>query len=501
MKPGRAGSRATKPARAMKPERAGSRAMRVLSVASEVAPLVKTGGLADVAGALPAALAPHGVALRTLMPGYRSVVQAVEDVTVLADLPDLFGGAGKILGVTAGGLDLLILDAPHLFARDGSPYLGPDGRDWPDNPERFAALSWAAMAIARDGLDDGWRPDIVHCHDWQAALAPYYLRTDAPGVPSLLTIHNIAFQGIAPPDMCARLHIAQTDFHPGLAEYYGQISALKAGLVSADMLSTVSPTYARELMTPDFGMGLDGVLRARRGDLVGILNGIDTDAWSPATDPAITAYDTPPGKAPNRAALLAEFGLPQTDGPLCVVISRLTEQKGLDLLLDALPALTDRGGSLALLGSGDADLEKRGRDTADAYPNVAVRIGYDEALSHRMMAGGDAILIPSRFEPCGLTQLYGLRYGTVPVVALTGGLADTVIDASDAGLKAGVATGLTVHPLSVDSLRDSLGRLCDLYADPPVWRKIQDNGMHHPVGWNTSGAEYAALYRRLADGH
>jgi starch synthase len=474
--------------------------VKVLSVTSECAPLIKTGGLADVAGALPAALAPSGVAIRTLLPGYPAVMAAVKDATVLADLPDLFGGAGRVLGAVAGGIDLLVLDAPHLFARDGNPYLGPDGRDWPDNPERFAALSWAAMVIARDGLSDGWTPALVHGHDWQAGLAPYYMRRHAPGTKSVLSIHNIAFQGLAPPWRLASMRIDAGDFHPGFVEYYGQISALKTGLITADKLTTVSPTYARELLTPDFGMGLQGVLRDRRADLTGILNGIDLTIWNPADDPDITAFKTPKGKAANRAALMREFDLPDGDGPLCVVISRLTEQKGLDLLLSALPMLTDRGGRLALLGSGQPDLEAAWRAAASRNPNLSVRIGYDEPLSHRMIAGGDAILIPSRFEPCGLTQLYGLRYGTVPLVALTGGLADTVIDASDAGLKAGVATGLTVYPLTTDTLRDALTRMCDLFAQPAVWTRMQRNAMRHPVGWESSGAAYAALYTDITDG-
>ncbi len=473
--------------------------MRVLSVTSECAPLVKTGGLADVAGALPGALVAHGVGVRTLLPGYPGVLAALGDGVPLLDLPDHFGGAARILGARAAGLDLLVLDAPHLFARPGNPYLGPDGRDWPDNPERFAALSWAAMVVARDGLTDGWRPAVVHGHDWQAALAPYYLRRHTGGVPSVLSIHNIAFQGLAAPWRLTSMRIAAEDFHPGLAEYWGQVSALKTGLMMADRLTTVSPTYAREILTPEFGMGLQGVLRERRPDLTGILNGIDTTAWNPETDPAITPYNQGRGKAPNRAALQAEFGLPDGDGPLCIVVSRLTEQKGLDLLRDALPSLTDQGGRLALLGSGDPALEQAWRDAA-AHPNVSVKIGYDEALSHRMMAGADAILIPSRFEPCGLTQLYGLRYGTIPVVALTGGLADTVIDASDAGLAAGAATGITVHPLTVSSLRDAIDRLCALFSDPKVWTRMVRNAMRHPVGWDRSGAAYAALYRDLVDG-
>ena len=473
--------------------------MKVLSVASECAPLVKTGGLADVAGALPPALAAEGVEMKTLLPGYPAVMAALGPATEVRATGDLFGAPARVLSAQAAGLDLLVLDAPHFFDRPGSIYLGPDGRDWPDSPERYAALCWIAMEIARDGAA-GWKPDLVHAHDWQGGLAPYYLRKHLPRVPSVLTIHNIAFQGLAPADRIAALGLDPGDFHPGGIEYYGQLSALKAGLVYASRLTTVSPTYARELLTPEFGMGLDGLLRQRQGDLVGILNGIDLEAWNPATDPAVTPYTTPEGKAANRAALRAEFGLPDAPGPLCVVVSRLTEQKGLDLLIDAMPALVAHGGQLALLGTGTRWLEDAWRAAAERLPGgVAVRIGYDEALSHRMMAGGDAIVIPSRFEPCGLTQLYGLRYGTIPVVALTGGLADTVIPASDAGLRAGVATGLQVYPLSSDALRAALVQLCALHSDRSVWTRLQENAMRHPVGWEISAAEYAALYRVLTD--
>ena len=469
-------------------------AIRVLSVTSECAPLVKTGGLADVAGALPGALAGQGVEMRTLLPGYRAVLEALDGATPVARIPTLFGGPGRLLAGRAAGLDLLVVEAPHLFDRAGGPYLDTDGHDWPDNPERFAALARVAADIAACRLGD-WRPDLVHCHDWQAGLVPYYLRRDKTGVPSVLTIHNIAFQGLAPMARASGLGIVGADLDKEGVEYWGQVSMLKAGLVFADRLTTVSPTYAEELMTPDFGMGLDGVLRARRADLGGILNGIDLDAWSPGTDPEIRPYKTPRGKPANRAALRAELGLPEAPGPLCVVVSRLTEQKGLDLLLEALPRLLARGGQLAVLGSGAAALEGAFRAVDD--PNVAVRIGYDEALSHRMIAGGDAILVPSRFEPCGLTQLYGLRYGALPLVARTGGLADTVIDANPAALRAGVATGVQFSPLTQVALSDALMRLCALHRQPETWARMQRNAMKQPVDWADSAAEYARLYERL----
>ncbi|MDO5631668.1 MAG: glycogen synthase GlgA [Paracoccus sp. (in: a-proteobacteria)] len=476
--------------------------IRVLSVASECAPLVKTGGLADVVGALPHALRAQGVQMRTLIPGYPDVMNALDDTTVAASFDHLFGGHGRVLAGTAAGLDLLVLDAPHLFARGGNPYLDPDGRDWWDNPERFAALSWVAAQIARQGLADGWRPHVLHGHDWQAGLIPEYLHNLGRGnTRVVMTVHNIAFTGPADASRIPALWLDPARYHSGAYEFYGHVSALKAGLMGADRITTVSPAYARELMTPEFGMGLDGVIRHRQADLIGILNGIDTDVWNPATDPLIQPYADAHGKAANKTLLQREFGLPQdAPGPLCIVVSRMSHQKGLDLLIQALPALLEQGGQLALLGSGEASLQDAFRAAAADHPNVAIRIGYDEALSHRMMAGGDAIVIPSRFEPCGLTQMYGLRYGTLPVVALTGGLADTVINASPAAMARGVATGIQFSPVGAQPLRNALTDLCALYRQPDLWAQMQANAMAQPVGWDQSAHAYAAIYRDLLTG-
>jgi starch synthase len=460
--------------------------------------LVKTGGLADVVGALPAALAAEGVQMRTLLPGFPAVMAAITETAHLYDDPDLFGGPARIIAATASGLDLIVIDAPHLYSRPGNIYLGPDGRDWADNPERFAALSWVAARIATEGAGD-WRPHVIHAHDWQAGLVPEYLHQmgNPHRVKTILTIHNIAFHGLADPRRLSALRLSANRYTREGFEFWGRVSALKAGLVGSDRLTTVSPTYAAELMRDEFGMGLDGVMRQRRGVLSGILNGIDEDAWNPATDTAIASpYATPAGKSANKQALCTEMGLPNAAGPLCVVVSRLTEQKGLDLLLESLPTLLARGGQLALLGSGDKWMEDAFRNAA-RDDNVAVRIGYDESLSHRLIAGGDAILVPSRFEPCGLTQLYGLRYGTIPVVALTGGLADTVINASPAALAAQAATGIQFTPVTADSLRGALDHLCDLHADTAIWTQMQDNAMRQPVGWGPSAKAYAGLYRDL----
>jgi starch synthase len=478
---------------------------RVLSVASECVPLLKTGGLADVVGALPGALAACGWDMRVLLPAYRPLRARLADRAgswpaawpeVWSD-GDLFGGRGAVRAGQAEGLQVLLLDAPHLYDRDGGPYSGPAG-DWGDNPQRFAALSWVAARIAREGLADGWRPQVLHAHDWQGGLAPAYLAFGGPrDVRSVITIHNMAFQGWAPAPLLGALRLPAHEFHPGSLEYYGGLSALKAGLVTADAITTVSPTYADELSRPEFGMGLQGVISARAAVVSGILNGVDTALWSPAAaSPPFSAADLA-GKAAARAALCDEFGL-EVPGPLAILVSRLTDQKGIDLVPAVIPGFVEAGGGLIVLGSGDAALEAALRGLSARFPGrVGLRIGYDEALSHRLFAGGDAVLVPSRFEPCGLTQMYGLRFGTLPVVADVGGLADTVIGVSPATMAAGVATGITFHPTDATAFGQALRKLADLHARPQDWARVQANAMRHPVGWETSAAAYAALYNRL----
>ena len=470
---------------------------KILFVVSECAPLIKTGGLADVAGALPQALAAHGSEVRTLLPGYRAIMGKLGKTKIIQSFDDLFGGPAKLRSAKVGALDLLVIDAPHLYDRDGGIYIDAEGVDWTDNPERFAALSFVAATIAAKGAEK-WMPDVVHGHDWQAGLTPEYMHSLDVETPFVFTIHNIAFHGNASADKLQSLQLDSNRFNAEHFEFWGQISALKAALAGADKITTVSQTYAQELLTPEFGIGMDGILRARGNDLAGIVNGIDEDVWNPETDREIKAYKTPAGKAANKKALQKTFGLGTASGPLCVLVSRLTEQKGIDLLLEALPALLDNGGQLALLGTGAPELEVALSEAASVHPNVAVKIGYSEPLSHQMMAGGDAILVPSRFEPCGLTQLYGLRYGTLPLVALTGGLADTVINASPAALASGVATGVQFNPINAQSLAHAFGRLCDLYAQPDQWKKMQRNAMKQAVGWDTSAAKYQAIYDQLS---
>ncbi|KQN37055.1 glycogen synthase [Sphingomonas sp. Leaf407] len=467
--------------------------MRVLSVASEAYPLVKTGGLADVVGALPAALAPHGIETVTLLPGYPAVLKAASR-KVVRTWDDLLGEPARLLGGTIDGHPLLVLDAPTLFARDGGPYADATGRDWADNWRRFAALSRAAADIAT-GFD------LVHAHDWQAALTPAYLRYADSAVPSVVTIHNIAFQGRYDAAVFADLGLPDAAFALDGVEYYGGVGLLKAGLASASAITTVSPSYAEEIRRPAFGMGLEGLIEVRRDRVSGIVNGIDPAVWSPHADTALPApysVRTLARRRTNKRALEAAFDLARGDGPIFVVVSRLTWQKGMDVLADTLDTLVALGGRLALLGSGDAALEAAFLDAARRHPGaIGVRIGYDEALSHLLQGGGDAILIPSRFEPCGLTQLYGLAYGCVPVVARTGGLADTVIDANEAAVAAGVATGVQFGDVSVDGLVHALRRTIDLYRQPSLWGAIQRQGMRADFSWTRSGARYAALYRSL----
>ena len=469
---------------------------RVLSVASECVPLVKTGGLADVVGALPGALAGVGWDMRVLLPAYRALRPQAKDWPVVWEEADLWGGPGRVLAGEVAGVPLLLLDAPHLYDREGGPYSGPTG-EFPDNAIRFAALSWVGARIAREGLP-GWKPDILHAHDWQAGFAPAYLAYHGSGgVKSIITVHNIAFQGWAPAHMLGVLRLPGHAFHPDALEYYGGISSLKAALVTADWITTVSPNYAAELMRPEFGMGLQGVIAARGPVVSGILNGVDTGVWDPSQE--ATAFDRKAiaGKAAARVRLSEEFGL-EVPGPLAIVVSRLTDQKGIDLLPAVIPEFILGGGGLIVLGSGDPGLEASMRNLAARFPGrVAVRIGYDEGLSHRLFAGADAVLVPSRFEPCGLTQMYGLRYGALPVVSLVGGLADTVIGANPATLAAGAATGVIFHPVDALAFGKALTQILELYGQPKLWAKLRSNAMGHPVGWEASAKAYADLYERL----
>ena len=474
--------------------------MRLLAAASEVFPLMKTGGLADVMGALPPPLAKHGIETRTLIPGYPAVLAALGGAaeTVYA-MASLHGGAARVLAGKAAGLDLFVLDAPHLFDRPGNPYLGPDRSDWPDNPQRFAALARVAADIGL-GAIPGWVPGVVQCHDWQTGLAPAYLALSGGARPrTVMTIHNLAFTGQVPMALWRELGLPPESLGTDGVEFYGALGFMKAGLFYADAITTVSPTYAAEIQTPEFGCGFDGLLRSRAGVLHGILNGIDETVWNPWTDTHLPARFRR-GHLRNRtkvkAAVQAGLGLAvQPDTPLFGIVSRLTGQKGMDLALDRLPTLLQRGGQLAVLGTGEPGLEQAFRDAAAAHPGqVAAVIGYDEALAHQMMAGSDALLVPSRFEPCGLTQMTAMRYGALPVVSRVGGLADTVVDANEAAMRGGVATGI-VTDATAAGLERAVHRAMDLWSDRAAWAQAQRAGMAADLGWDASAARYAAVYR------
>ena len=472
--------------------------MRVLYVSTEVYPALKTGGLADVNAALPPALIALGADVRLLLPGFPALLDAAGALQPVAILPPMFGAQPvRVVRGMLGGVPAYLIDHPDFYARAGSPYTDPQGRDWPDNHLRFALLGWIAARFA-DGTFDDWRPDIVHGHDWHAGLVSAYLAArggDRPG--SVFTVHNLSYQGQFPAETFGDLRLPPHFFGLEGVEFYGSVNFIKAGLHYADRITTVSPTYAREIQGAAQGCGMDGLLRSRAGVLSGILNGVDPRAWSPASDPRIPArYDAGhlAGKAACKAALQKTLGLGSAaTGPLFGVVSRLTMQKGLDLLLAVLPRLIDGGGQLALLGTGNADLEEGFRAAAAAHPDtIAVRIGYDENLAHGIIAGSDVIVVPSRFEPCGLTQMYGLAYGTLPLVRNVGGLADTVRDASTAD-----GNGFVFGEATAEALGATLERTFGLWRDAAQWSVVRRRGMGKDLGWDASARSYLALYRAL----
>lgn len=480
--------------------------MKLLQVAAEIFPLVKTGGLADVMGALPQALAGCGHDVRLLLPGLPPIAEAVlAQETVLA-LGPLFGAARITLRrgrMPGSGLPVYVVDAPYLYRRPGSPYQTPAGPEWPDNAQRFGLLGWMAAHLAAGELDPAWTPQVVHAHDWHAAMACAYMAANpAIAAGTVFTVHNLAYQGLFPAGDFHLLGLPARLMNAGGLEFHHQLSFMKAGLKFADRVTTVSPTYAREIATAEHGAGLHGVIQGRAATVSGILNGVDGDIWNPATDAALTQrYDADDlsGKAACKAALQRELGLAaRPDALLLTVVSRLSAQKGLDLLLDALPQIVARGAQVALQGSGEPSLEAAFQAAAARYPQqVAVRIGYDEAAAHRLIAAGDVVLVPSRFEPCGLTQLYGLRYGSLPVVRRVGGLADTVVDASDAALQDGSATGFVFDHATPYALDEAVRRAQALFAEPGRWRAVMRRAMAQDFSWHGSAGQYGALYDAL----
>jgi len=480
--------------------------MRVLFVTAEAYPLAKTGGLADVSRALPIALARHGVDLRLLLPGYPRAYTRIEKPRIVAKLDPMLGIADATLvqgTFPDTDLPVWLVDSPTLFRRDGGLYQDEYGRDWPDNALRFAFLAQVGAKLAMSQTRVDWKPDIVHANDWHAGLLPLLLALETTRKPrTVFTVHNMAFQGNFPLSTLQAIGVPENCFTSGDVEFYGQVSFLKAGLHYADRVTTVSPTYAKEILTPAFGCGMDGVLRDRAGAFSGILNGIDDTMWDPTTDAHLSqtyrASDIS-GKRACKAALQKELGLPANpDVPLIGYVSRITHQKMADVILSTIPWIAELDAQLAIVGEGDPALETQFAQTQDRYGDrITVTIGYDELLAHRLQAGCDILLAPARFEPCGLTQLYALRYGTLPVVRRTGGLADTVVDATSQTIADRTATGFIFEDTSLTGLQSAISRALALYREPLTWRRLQLQAMAQDFSWDASAAKYISLYREV----
>jgi starch synthase len=475
--------------------------LKVLFVTPEVAPLIKTGGLADVSAALPAALMGLGADMRVLVPGYPQVMDALKTKGRAATLPALPGvpSAQLMASKLPSGVPLLVIESA-IYQRSGGPYQDAAGNDWLDNDLRFGLLSYVGALLSTPDSPFPWTPDVVHCNDWQTALTPVYLHY-VPGAraKTVITIHNLAFQGIFPAETTARLGLPQA-FSVNGVEYYGKTSFLKGGLQFADRVTTVSPSYAHEIQHEPLGMGLQGLLSHRKDVLTGILNGIDTDAWDPESDPYIERYYNASrlaAKQDNKRALQLRMGLrDEPEIPLFSAVSRLTQQKGHDVLADIAVELVKLPAQLVVLGSGDAQLQRRFQGLAHSHPGrIAVQIGFDEGLSHQIEAGADSFVMPSRFEPCGLNQMYSQRYGTPPVVHATGGLRDSVVDCTPETLKKRTATGFMFAPLDRDTLLEACQRAVTAYQDKRIWRQLQKNGMSRDFSWEARAQQYLDLYR------
>ncbi|OBS08768.1 glycogen synthase GlgA [Acidihalobacter prosperus] len=484
--------------------------MRILFASSEAHPLIKTGGLADVSGSLPAALAALGHDVRLILPAYPAVRRQGRWQPLNTPAIDGAPTGTKLLSGTLPGtrLRVYLVDAPPYFERAGDPYRAPDGRDWQDNHLRFGLFGRVIAALGLNQAGLRWRPDVVHCNDWQTGLVPALLQGHPERPATVFTIHNLAYQGLFPAETLQALDLPEALWRPEALEFYGQLSFIKGGLVFADRITTVSPTYAREIRTPRFGYGLDGLLEHRAAVLSGILNGIDDDIWNPHGDRHLPASCDPTEVAARRrcrAQLCATVGLDDAPDapPLLGHIGRLVEQKGTDLILAALEPLLAQGRVRAvILGSGERRFEQALTAMAGRHPErLAVRVGYDETLAHHIEAGADAFLMPSRFEPCGLNQMYSLRYGTPPLAHRTGGLADTVVDASPDNLAAGIANGFLFDTPSVKAFEHGLGRLLELWGTP-AWETLIRVGTQTDFSWTHSAQQYSNLYKSISyQGH
>ncbi len=474
--------------------------LSVLCVASECFPLIKTGGLADVVGALPLALERIGVKVTVFLPGYPDVLSGLTDKRTLVRLKDFPKGQARLVtGKTITGLKIIALDAPELFSFSGNPYQTQSGEDRADNAYKFSLFSKIAADIANGDIGRK-RYDVLHAHDWQTGLAAVYLHLRGiTDIKTIFTIHNLAFQGVFPNSILSEICLPESYMSRDGLEYWDKVSFLKGGVVYSDHITTVSPTYALEIQSDAEGMGFGGLLRSKAQNLSGILNGIDIDVWNPQTDTEIPhPYSAAnlSGKKKNKAALQKAMGLRVApNAPLFSVISRLTTQKGLDLLADLTDQIVENGGQLILLGSGDSEIENTFRNAEQKHPSeISVTIGYNEPLAHKIQAGSDAILIPSRFEPCGLTQLCAMRYGTVPIVGRVGGLSDTIIDAGPMALASGVATGVQFSPINLHMFSAAIRRSILHYATPKIWNKMVENCLAQDVSWEHSAQLYKVLY-------
>ncbi len=472
----------------------------VLFAASEASPYIQTGGLAEVAGSLPRALAAEGCNVRLVLPAYRTLKTGGLRVIGTSFLTLSGWSSPSLVQRLHVGprIELCLVHRPEFFDRPGGPYADDRGKPWPDNPERFSFFSHAVSALAMHIGEDGWRTQIVHANDWQTAVVPLLLHDQPQRPGTLFTIHNLAYRGLCDYAAFTRLHLPASSWHYEGLEFYGQCALIKGGLVYADRLTTVSPTYAREIQEPLFGEGLEGVLKVRSHALTGIMNGIDVDVWDPTCDPVLAAnYDATNlgSKQANKHALQTFFGLPvRADRFLIGSVSRFVAQKGIDLLLEAIPTLLRYPIQVVFLGSGDRDLEARIQTMAAAYPEqVAVKIGFDVDLSHQMFAGLDAFAMPSRFEPCGLAQMYSQRYGTVPIVHRTGGLADSVFDAEDTAR----GTGFVFDDISPQGLEHAIWRALQVFNKPAYWQQLQRKGMACDFSWTQSAESYMKLYREM----
>ncbi|HZE62201.1 MAG TPA: glycogen synthase GlgA [Burkholderiales bacterium] len=461
--------------------------MRVLFVTPECAPLTKTGGLGDVSAALPAALRAQGVDVRTLLPAYRGI--SLDNARQCAQF--------RLLQMQARLFEkgeCLFLDCPPLYDRPGGPYQSAEGTDWSDNALRFALLARTAALLGAAASPLEWRPEVVHCNDWPTALAPVYMHFERGRAGCIMTVHNLAFQGLFDAALLDRLELPRATFAVEGLEFYGKLSFLKGGLVYSDAISTVSPTYAREIQTEELGCGLDGVLRERRSVLRGIVNGIDGEIWNPAADAHLAerySWSSVEKKAANKRALQQRMNLRQDPGaPLLAAVCRFTHQKGVDLIAGAADELLGLGAQLCVLGRGEPELEAAFAALVARHPgSVAAAIGFNEELAHLIEAGADMFLMPSRFEPCGLNQMYSQRYGTPPVARATGGLADTITDGE---------TGFLFERAESAALVGAVKRALEAYGNARRWREIQRRGMTRDFSWAAPGRQYADLYARQA---